>query len=465
MPVHSLVDRRSWYRPDGLVLNLVLVAALLVIGARYLHSASVHDQIDFGVYRAGGHAIWTGHDLYALHVPPVGLPFTYPPASALLFVLLALAPVHAGQIAWMAASLLGLGLFVAMTMRRYASGIAATSSSIGLVVLAIVALSDPVRVNLDFGQINVLIGVLVVADLSVVWPSLPRGVMVGVAAALKLTPLFLVAYFIVVRRYRAAVTAACTFAIVTGLAAVAAPHASVDYWLHGYFADARRTGGIAYISNQSLNGMIVRLAGSPDKAHAIWLPIAILVGGAILLAVRSLHEQRPWLAEAIALAAMLLLSPVSWVHHWILVLPFLVACFRLCKEEPAGGGPSCARRARSAPPSGSASSGTFPTHTITSTTRTSGNLSSVTVTSCFSLRHSAPRSSRHGRSTGAVPHEMVSPHSRRRTPARHHSGGLVRPRVDAAPRRCLPLHGERARNARRRHRGPVQVARSRRASS
>ncbi len=316
---------------------LILLAGLLVVFARYLQSAGMHDQIDFGVYRAGGHAILTRGDLYALRVPPVGLPFTYPPVSAVFFALLALVPSRFGQVVWMAASLLGLCAFVRLTMRRYAVGVAATNISVLLVVLVLVARSDPLHVNFDLGQINVLIGLLVVADLSGVLPRIPRGVMTGIAAALKLTPLFLVAYFVVVRRYLAAAVAAISFAAVSAFAWIVAPSASSDYWLRGYFADARRTGGIGYISNQSINGVLVRLTGNPDHARVLWLPLAIISAVVILWVVRRLHDRRPWLAEAIALAAMLLLSPVSWVHHWILVLPFLVACFRLgaAGEVPA----------------------------------------------------------------------------------------------------------------------------------
>jgi alpha-1,2-mannosyltransferase len=332
--VDNLVERRSGLAIDRRsVVHLALLAVLLAVFAFYIRYASVHDQVDFGVYRAGGHAILTGRDLYALRVPPIGLPFTYPPASAVLFAPLAWISVRGRQVVWMAASLLGLCFFVRLTMQRYATAALASSTSVFLLVLVLVARSDPVRVNLDFGQINVLIGLLVVADLSGALPRVPRGVMTGVAAALKLTPLFLVAYFVAVRRYRSAAVAASTFAAVTLLAFLAAPRPSIDYWWHAYFADARRTGGIAYISNQSINGVLIRLTGGPDHAHRWWLLTAIVVAAAILWCVRRIHDARPWLAEAIALAAMLLLSPVSWVHHWILVLPLLVAGFRLGAHE------------------------------------------------------------------------------------------------------------------------------------
>ncbi len=74
----------------------------------------------------------------------------------------------------------------------------------------------------------------------------------------------------------------------------------------------------------------MRGAGAPG----LWLPAVVVAAAAILWSVRRIHDRRPWLAESMALAAMLLLSPVSWIHHWILVLPLLVASIRLVHEEP-----------------------------------------------------------------------------------------------------------------------------------
>jgi alpha-1,2-mannosyltransferase len=320
-------------RAGGSVIALALAAGVLCMLAVCLHSAATHDQIDFAVYRAGGRAILHGHDLYALRVPPLQLGFTYPPASAAIFVPLAFGPLRLDQVVWISLSLVGLYLYVRLVLRRYAAGIAATSIAVAVLVFLVVATSDPLRVNFHLGQINVLIALLICADFSDTFPRVPRGVMTGIAAALKLTPLFLVFYLVAVRRYRTAAVAAITFAGVTLTAWSIAAHASAEYWLRGYFADARRTGDIGYISNQSLNGVLVRLTGSPEHARAIWLPVAVVVAGFVLWQTRRIHQRRPWLAEAVALAAMLLLSPVSWIHHWILVLPLLVACFRLFSEQ------------------------------------------------------------------------------------------------------------------------------------
>ncbi len=324
--------RRVLARDKVWMLCAVLVLALIV--ARYVFWAGLHDEVDFGVYRAGGHAFAAGQDLYRLRVPPIGLPFTYPPAAAVLFAPFSWLPIRSGQVLWMAASLAGLYAFVWLTLRRYAVGVARRSLLVLMLVVGVVAWSDPLKVGLDLGQINVLIALLVVADLAGALPWIPRGALIGIAAALKLTPLFLICYFVAVRRYRAACVATGAFVAVSATAFLLGPHASTEYWFHGYFGDPRRTGGISYVSNQSLYGTIVRLTGGPLHVRFYWLPAVIVVGGVVLWAARRLHSDRPWLAESLAMAAILLISPVSWVHHWILVLPFLVSCVRLYSEAP-----------------------------------------------------------------------------------------------------------------------------------
>ncbi len=313
--------------------RVVLLAAAVAVCCGYLAVAALTDQVDFGVYRAGGAAAFSGHGLYTLRVTPIGLPFTYPPVSALTFVPLSWPPLRVAQALWMLISLVGLWQLVRLTLGRFAAPAAATSPVVAPIVFVLVALSDPLRVGLGLGQINVVVALLVVADLCGVLTRLPRGLMIGVAAALKLTPLFLVAYLLAVRRTRDAAVAAGTFVAVTVAAFALNPAASTDFWLRGYFADPTRIGGIGYVSNQSINGVVVRLVGGPEHARVPWILCATLLAVIVLSTVRRIEPARPWLAEAMAMATMLAVSPVSWVHHWIFVLPLLVSLTRLRSEH------------------------------------------------------------------------------------------------------------------------------------
>lgn len=309
------------------VLGVLLLASVAVCVA-YLVAAWRGYELDLGVYRAGGAAAFSGHRLYTPQVSSSGYLFTYPPISALLFFPISWLSQQWAQLLWTLGCLVGLWLVVRLTLARYASPGVAADPAWWLVGFVLVAVSDPLRVGFGLGQINVLIALLVLADLCGALPRLPRGVLIGVAAALKLTPLFLIAYLLVVRRTRDACWAAVTFAAVTAAAFVVMPAASADFWWGGYVSDLTHF-GLGYVSNQSINGLIVRLLNYPAHDKVLWFAAAASVSVMVLWTARRVEPSRPWLAEAIAMGGMLAVSPVSWIHHWIFALPLLVASVRL----------------------------------------------------------------------------------------------------------------------------------------
>ncbi len=319
--------RAEWVGGWGRPARGLLVLGAAAVCAGYLVHAWQGYELDLAVYRAGGAAALSGHHLYNGLVTGSGYPFTYPPVSALLFFPLSPVPQGLAQLGWTLTSLVGLWFVVRLTLDRYASPAIAADPTWRLMVFVLVAVSDPLRVGLGTGQINVLIVLLVLADLCGAWPRLPRGVMVGVAAALKLTPLFLIAYFLAVRRIRDARWAAATFLGITAAAFVAMPAASADFWF-GDVSDLSRF-GLGYVSNQSINGLIVRWQHYPVHDQALWSCCALLVAAMVLWTAHNVVRRRPWLAEAVAMAGMLAISPVSWIHHWIFILPLLVASVRL----------------------------------------------------------------------------------------------------------------------------------------
>jgi alpha-1,2-mannosyltransferase len=190
--------------------------------------------------------------------------------------------------------------------------------------LAIAAVSlwlEPVAMTLFFGQINLVLLVLVVGDLALPDRARGKGIGIGLAAAIKLTPLIFIAYLLLTRRVRAAVVGALTFAATIGLGFALLPHASAVYW-GGQFGQL----GSApfHLLNQSLNGAILRVTHAGHHAHAYWLAaalVAALVGlGTSVLASRRGHEL---LGLVTCAATSLLVSPVSWSHHYVYVIPAL----------------------------------------------------------------------------------------------------------------------------------------------
>jgi alpha-1,2-mannosyltransferase len=263
--------------------------------------------LDLRVYLAGGEAWWSGADLYAESFNgPNGLPFTYPPFAAMVFSGLAPLPLPVVAVLFTAA---GIALFTA------ACHAALPSAGFGLAAFCL--LLEPLRGSLDLGQINlVLIGLVAVDCLSPRTPW-PRGLLVGLAAAIKLTPAIFVLFFLCRRRWRPALIAVGTFAGAGLIGWVLAPGQSRQFWFHAVL-DPGRVGGLAYSANQSLRGLLFRL----DVPEPVWM---VLCAAVLAVTVAVLPRLRDDLTAVLAVAAAgLLISPVSWSHHWVWIAPALL---------------------------------------------------------------------------------------------------------------------------------------------
>ena len=181
---------------------------------------------------------------------------------------------------------------------------------------------EPVAMTLFFGQINLVLLALVVGDLALPDRIKGKGIGIGLAAGIKLTPLIFIPYLLFTRRVKAAAVSALTFAVTVGLGFALLPHASAVYWGGKITLPGRKP---FHLDNQSLNGVILRLTHAGPDAHAYWLVAAVFVGisglAISILASRRGHE----LLGLVACAATgLLVSPVTWSHHYVYVVPALV---------------------------------------------------------------------------------------------------------------------------------------------
>ncbi len=195
---------------------------------------------------------------------------------------------------------------------------------LALVLLAVAAF-EPMRETFVFGQVNTLLLAVVAGDLlfAVARGSRFAGVGVGLAMAVKLTPGVFLLWLLVTRRWRAAAVATGTAAAATLLAAAAAPDLSREFWTAAIW-DTDRVGTLAFVSNQSLQGVLARL--SPTASAVWWL---LLVAAAV--AAWAWRCRRADVPAGLALTGVLgcLISPVTWVHHLVWLLPaFLLVVSR-----------------------------------------------------------------------------------------------------------------------------------------
>lgn len=301
---------------SAVVANRALLALAVAVGLGCGWLARDGGFVDLAVYVFGGGAVLDDGRLYAEGTPGSGLPFTYPPFAALLMAPLAAVPFPLAVALWSAASVLALGWVVARFLAETAYGArpwlvaALTAVALGL---------EPVWANLAFGQINLFLMALLVADLMA--PDRRRaGVLVGITAGLKLTPLLFVFFLLLVRRPRAASNAGLAFLGTIALGFALAPEASGAYW-GGLLWDAGRVGGVPYAGNQSMLATLFRVLGR-EPSTLLWFLVAGAVSLVVLLvAARVWSRGRRDAAICLAALAMLVASPISWSHHWVWAAP------------------------------------------------------------------------------------------------------------------------------------------------
>jgi alpha-1,2-mannosyltransferase len=252
-------------------------------------------------------------------------PFTYPPFAGLVFWPLTWPPTVAVEICWTLATIgtvvwlayaTGPTKNLAYATKTKDPAYATKTKDLALVLM----LSAPVASDIRYGQVSLFLAAMIVLDVR--RPSRAQGVLIGLAAAIKLTPLIFIPMLWVTGRRAAAITATATFAACGLLAAAALPGDSWRFWTTEMF-HVNRLGHITSAGNQSLNGALLRL-DAPFRSA-----IVLLAGGAIAaLALRRASRLAPTDALIVVGAASIVLSPVSWTHHQIWLVLALLLPFR-----------------------------------------------------------------------------------------------------------------------------------------
>jgi hypothetical protein len=295
---------------------------LIIEIALVIWYAVAYRQVDFRVYMWGGHNVT--HDTLLYAGKTSGHWFTYPPFAAVVFAPISLLPVIPAQVLWELASVAAFAIACVITLKL--AGRRATPAAVAA-VLAAGLLLEPVYHTVLQGQINLILLALVLADVWRASRGRPAGIGVGIAAAIKLTPAIFVLLFLLARRGRAAVTAVATF-LACGLAGyLVAPGASRLYWTHVFYATNRIDA--PYIGNQSPYGAAIRIFDGVGHVGHWYLLVSVAIGIAGLATAAVFARRGDWLtAAAVTGVTSLLVSPVSWTHHWVWILPALVVLAR-----------------------------------------------------------------------------------------------------------------------------------------
>ena len=287
-------------------------------------------EVDLGVYlRLGGRYIFTPH-LYSLALPNTELLFTYPPFAALLFApwQRVFSTVHSVQTVWTIGNLAALIALLVLTLRIVKPEMdRKTALRLGFLLSLPALLLNPVVITVDFGQVNLVVTLLVMWDLlsqrRIGSRQAPLGVATGLAAAVKLTPIFFIPYLILTRRTRGAVTCAVTFVACELGTFLLSPSSSRAYWTHALFKPGR-AGNLSYVGDQNLMAAVERLHHGLVSNLTLLSVLAAVAAGGLWLAALAHRRSSPMLGLLICAGTGLLVSPISWVHHMVWVIPAIL---------------------------------------------------------------------------------------------------------------------------------------------
>ncbi|QKW12583.1 glycosyltransferase family 87 protein [Verrucosispora sp. NA02020] len=332
--------------PGGRTARRIVGALALasVLPVLYL-PGTVHDFFDLKIYMAAMDWWAAGNPLYDYAQPDRvqgELFFTYPPFAALLLLPFSLLKLGATVAIFTGLTVLGVVVttkwLLDPVIRRHRLPYAFTLAVGALLVLGV----ESTRETITFGQINMLLVVLILADLLFAVPRGSRwaGIGIGLATALKLFPGIFIVYLLATRRWRAAVVASAAAAGATLLAAAVAPGDSWRFWTHELWA-TDRVGRTDYTGNQSLFGLLSRLTAPEEPSRLIWLPlVAAVVAYGLWRAVRATQAGDALTALTLTGLVAALISPITWTHHIYWFVPAVIilidATLRTDPRTPEG---------------------------------------------------------------------------------------------------------------------------------
>ncbi|GAB3148283.1 glycosyltransferase 87 family protein [Microbispora hainanensis] len=343
--------RPAWAWALALVAPAAAASPLI---AYWLTNPEDQRLVDLDVYRTGGWALLQGLPVYDVITPaPQLLPFTYPPVAAMLAVPLAMMSWPVAQWVWTAALVAVLAVTVRHAFRAFLDGVRDASSdgvrraflrgplAAPLLFAALCVACTylmPIRDQFRFGQVDLFLLALCLLDCVARRPWWPRGMLIGLATAVKLTPGVFLVYLAITAfparegdtrqrhgstaQRQALFMAVFTAALLTLLPFLVMFDDARDFWF-GALLDSERLGANAATTNQSLRGMLLRLYLPGWLTTVLWLAAVAVIGWYGFRRARRAHLDGD-VTTAVALTGLMavLLSPVAWIHHiaWVVVV-------------------------------------------------------------------------------------------------------------------------------------------------
>ena len=320
--LRATVHKRIW----------IILSLVAVIDATYLATILIGHSYpcDFEVYRLAGESIRNQTSIYTTVTSGCHLSFTYTPFAAVLFLPFS----FLGQFGFGVWTLLGaIALWRAIILIVKSNPIFPSwfspTQQIAAVFLLILPL-EPFVKTLWYGQVNLFI-LWLVSESFFGARTRTSGVYSALATAIKLTPGLFTLFLLFVKGSRVLWATVITFVTTVLIGFAIQPIPAWNFW-STYILSTDRVGPTEYLYNQSINGLLWRLLGE-GGSPILWVLLSLMALSAGFWSARRLWiaDQQLWAVSVIGLVT-LFISPITWSHHYVLVIFPLVA---LAKDASA----------------------------------------------------------------------------------------------------------------------------------
>ncbi len=337
------LDRlQRWWSAQPVRTSFMVASAVIAISAStwwaMRNDIRYYILLDLKVY-TGAIRAWLidGQPLYDFGFPAADglLTFAYPPFAALVLSPLAIFDTSTTIVLFTQTSLLALAAAVWWLVLPLVNKYGWNALYVWALAVPAAFALKPVWLTIGIGQINLILLLLVLTDFVLLYnKSRFAGIGIGLAAAIKLTPLLFIVYLASTRRWRATLTAAVTAAAATAVGFIVLPSASWYYFSDLIF-NVKSISNMARVPNQSLAGLVARIDGVTVTPTLPWLALAIPVLIFAVWRARRLYSRGADLAGFTVVGlATCLLSPISWNHHLVWIAPALTVLVNAAVEWP-----------------------------------------------------------------------------------------------------------------------------------
>lgn len=261
-------------------------------------------------------------------------PFLYPPPALLLFYPLHMFDLESAARGFFALNVLSL-LVVAGILVMESRRVGASVPWVSFLVIAAVS-SYPAYQSLIIGQVNLLTGLLILAFAISYDRNRPllAAMFLGGACLLKTTPLIFAVPLLIHREF--VVLRNCAMYLFgTGvLSAAVLPTGILGSWVAFVGASGGVSAPVPGLAqdllqyNIGIAGSLVRFFGFGDKAHILHLALVMCIVAACSMYSFIGRRMNSSLGmspseTALYVVAMILVSPITWVHHLAMLFPVL----------------------------------------------------------------------------------------------------------------------------------------------